>query len=83
MRQPSRLPVISKICWRWNTLTLLASFDDRRCRVLEMRVFGGMTPAQTAEALGVPEPSVRRELRLATAWLRQEHGAKQMLFLTP
>ena len=53
-------------------LSLLASFDERRCRILEMRLFAGMTPAETAEALGVSEPTVRRELRLAKAWLRQQ-----------
>ena len=53
-------------------LTRLASFDERRCRMLEMRFFGGMTPEETAEALGVSEPTVRRELRLAKAWLRQQ-----------
>ena len=53
-------------------LTLLAAVDERRCRILEMRLFAGMTPAETAEALGVSEPTVRRELRLARAWLRQQ-----------
>jgi RNA polymerase sigma-70 factor (ECF subfamily) len=50
----------------------LAFFDERRCRILEMRFFGGMTPEETAEALGVSEPTIRRELRLAKAWLRQQ-----------
>jgi RNA polymerase sigma factor (TIGR02999 family) len=53
-------------------LANLASFDERRCRILEMRFFGGMTPEETAEALGVSEPTIRRELRLAKAWLRQQ-----------
>jgi RNA polymerase sigma factor (TIGR02999 family) len=53
-------------------LTRLASFDERRCRILEMRFFGGMTPEETAEALGISEPTVRREMRLAKAWLRQQ-----------
>jgi RNA polymerase sigma-70 factor (ECF subfamily) len=50
----------------------LASFDERKCRILEMRFFGGMTPEQTAEALDISEPTVRRELRLARAFLRQQ-----------
>jgi DNA-directed RNA polymerase specialized sigma24 family protein len=37
-----------------------------------MRFFGGMTPEETAEALGISEPTVRREMRLAKAWLRQQ-----------
>lgn len=52
-------------------LDLLAAFDARKARILEMRFFGGMTPEETAESLGVSEPTVRRELRLAKAWLRR------------
>jgi RNA polymerase sigma factor (TIGR02999 family) len=59
-------------------LTLLASFDERRCRILEMRFFGGMTPEETAESLGVSEPTVRRELRLAKAWLRRQLTFEKM-----
>jgi RNA polymerase sigma factor (TIGR02999 family) len=53
-------------------LTLLETFDERRCRILEMRFYGGMGPREVAEALGISEPTVRRELRLARAWLRQQ-----------
>ena len=53
-------------------LTQLALIDERKCRILEMRYFAGMTPEQTAEALGVSEPTIRRELRLARAFLRQQ-----------
>ena len=49
----------------------LSRVDERRCRILEMRFFGGMTPQETAEALGVSEPTIRREMRLARAWLLQ------------
>jgi len=52
-------------------LELLAAFDARKARILEMRFFGGMTPEETAESRGVSEPTVRRELRLAKAWLRR------------
>jgi len=53
-------------------LAQLAQVDERKCRILEMRFFGGMTPEQTAEALGISEPTIRRELRLARAFLRQQ-----------
>jgi RNA polymerase sigma factor (TIGR02999 family) len=53
-------------------LTKLASFDERKSRVLEMRAFGGMTVEDTARALGVSEPTVKRDMRLAQAWLRRE-----------
>ena len=53
-------------------MSALARVDERKCRILEMRFFAGMTPEQTAEALGVSEPTIRRELRLARAFLRQQ-----------
>lgn len=52
-------------------LAELSRMDERKCRILEMRFFAGLTPEETAEALGVSEPTIRRELRLARAFLRQ------------
>jgi RNA polymerase sigma factor (TIGR02999 family) len=49
--------------------------DERRCRILEMRFFGGMTPGETAEVLGVSEPTIHREMRLARAWLLRRLAA--------
>ena len=46
-------------------LKKLAAFDERKCRVIEMRSFGGMSVEETARALGVSEPTVKRETRLA------------------
>ena len=53
-------------------LTRLADFDERKARVIEMRAFGGMSVEDTAEALGVSEPTVKRDMRFAQAWLRRE-----------
>jgi RNA polymerase sigma factor (TIGR02999 family) len=53
-------------------LRKLAAFDERKCRIIEMRSFGGMSVEETAAALGVSEPTVKRETRLAQAWLRRE-----------
>ena len=50
----------------------LAAFDERKARVVEMRAFGGMSVEDTAVALGVSAPTVKRDLRLAQAWLRRE-----------
>lgn len=58
-------------------LTKLASFDERKVRVVEMRAFGGMTVEDTARALGVSEPTVKRDMRLAQAWLRRELALTQ------
>ncbi len=50
----------------------LASFDERKCRVLELHYFGGLSQEEAAEVLGVSERTVRRDLRLAQAWLQKE-----------
>jgi len=55
-------------------LRKLATFDDRRSRVIEMRAFAGMSVEDTAVALGVSKPTVKRDMRLAHAWLRRELG---------
>lgn len=52
-------------------LTKLHAFDERKCRVVEMRYFGGCTVEETAEALGVSVITVIRETRVAEAWLRR------------
>lgn len=52
-------------------LSKLAAFDKRKCRVVEMRYFGGCTVEETAEALGVSTITVIRETRVAEAWLRR------------
>jgi len=57
-----------------NALTKLAAFDERRSRILEMRSFGGMSVEETALALGVSDTTVKREMRLAQAWIRRELG---------
>ncbi len=53
-------------------LTKLAALDERKSRVLEMRAFGGMSVEDTAVLLGVSVPTVKRDMRLAQAWLRRE-----------
>ena len=53
-------------------LTKLASFDERKSRVVEMRLFGGMKLSDIALALDVSEPTIKRDMRLARAWLRME-----------
>src|SRR6476620_1735213 len=55
-----------------SALTKRAAFDERKARVIEMRVFGGMSVEDTALALGVSEPTIKRDMRFAQAWLRSE-----------
>lgn len=53
-------------------LHALALVDERKCRVIEMRFFGGMTNEETAEALHVSLDTVKRDWRLAKLWLLRE-----------
>jgi RNA polymerase sigma factor (TIGR02999 family) len=53
-------------------LNALARDDERKARLVEMRFFGGMTGDEIAECLGISVHIVRRELRIAQAWLRRE-----------
>jgi len=53
-------------------LELLARSDPRKVQLIDMHYFGGMTAEESAIALALPVPLVRRELRLARAWLHKE-----------
>lgn len=53
-------------------LTRLAQFDPRQARILELRAFGGMTLAEIADELGVSLSTVKREWKVARAWLYRE-----------
>ena len=53
-------------------LERLEEQHPRKARLVEMRYFGGMTAEDSAAALDLPLHTVRRELRLAHAWLHRE-----------
>jgi RNA polymerase sigma-70 factor (ECF subfamily) len=55
-----------------DALSALAQFDARQARVVEMRFFGGLTVEETAEVLKISGPSVKRDWKLARAWLARE-----------
>ena len=46
--------------------------DARKARLVEMRFFGGLTAEESADVLQLPVITVRRELRVAQAWLQRE-----------
>lgn len=53
-------------------LDLLAHTDQLKVQLIEMRYFGGMTDDESATVLSLSVHVVRRELRLAQAWLHKE-----------
>ena len=50
-------------------LEALELIDEKLARVVELRYFGGLTPAEIAATLGSSESTVHRRWRLARAWL--------------
>ena len=53
-------------------LTRLAQLNEQQARIVELRYFGGLSIAETAEALHISTPTVTRAWRVAKAWLYQE-----------
>lgn len=53
-------------------LDRLDALSSRQRQVVEMRFFGGMTHEEVASVLDVSVPTVRRDWRLAQAWLKRE-----------
>jgi len=50
----------------------LARIDPRKVQVVEMRFFGGLSVEETAEVLKVSPVTVKRDWRVARAWLYRE-----------
>ena len=53
-------------------LTALGGIDQRKSQVVELRFFGGLSIEETAEVLKVSPETVKRDWKLAKAWLRRE-----------
>jgi RNA polymerase sigma factor (TIGR02999 family) len=56
-------------------LSALTDLDERLGRVVELRFFGGLTVAETAEALRISAETVHRDWKVAKAWLMRELAA--------
>jgi RNA polymerase sigma factor (TIGR02999 family) len=52
-----------------DALDQLAAFDDRKCKVVEMRFFAGLPAKEIAAVLKTTEATVRRDWVIAKAWL--------------
>jgi RNA polymerase sigma factor (TIGR02999 family) len=47
----------------------LATIDKQQCKIVELRFFGGLTVEETAVVLHISPATVKREWRIAKAWL--------------
>lgn len=52
-----------------DALERLATIDERKSKVIELRFFGGLSVEETAEVLGVSPLTVKRDWSMAKAWL--------------
>ena len=57
-------------------LRKLEKLNARQCRIVEQRYFGALSLEETAAALDVSLATVKRELRIARAWLANELGGE-------
>jgi RNA polymerase sigma factor (TIGR02999 family) len=54
------------------SLNALEKVDPRKCKAVELRYFGGLSMDEIAQTLDVSTVTVRRDLRMAEAWLYRE-----------
>ena len=55
-----------------DALKQLAAYDETQARIVELRFFGGLTIEETADALNISDSTVKREWRMAKAWLKAQ-----------
>ncbi len=64
--QPAELVALDK------SLTRLAAVDPQQARIVELRIFAGLTVEQTVEILNISPATVKRDWAVAKAWLLYE-----------
>ena len=58
-----------------DALVTLEKLDPRQARIVELRFFGGLSLEEAAEVVRVSVSTVRRDWRMAQAWLYQQLSA--------
>jgi len=53
-------------------LNALEKLDPRKCKAIELRYFAGFSMDEIAQTLDISPVTVRRELRMAEAWLHHQ-----------
>jgi RNA polymerase sigma factor (TIGR02999 family) len=66
---PNRAPELLALD---DALNRLAALDERQAKIVELRFFAGMSEEEAAEVLGVSSRTVKRDWRVAKAWLFKE-----------
>jgi RNA polymerase sigma factor (TIGR02999 family) len=66
---PERAPEILALD---EALNKLASLDERQSKIVELRFFAGMSEDEAGNVLGISARTVKRDWRIAKAWLFKE-----------
>lgn len=66
---PERAPEILALD---EALSRLGILDKRQAKIVELRFFAGMTEEETGDVLGISPRTVKRDWRVAKAWLFKE-----------
>lgn len=61
-----------------DALDRLAKLDVRRSKIVELRFFGGLSEEETGEVLGISARTVKRDWRVAKAWLYNEVSCNRL-----
>jgi RNA polymerase sigma factor (TIGR02999 family) len=56
------------------SLTRLGRVDPQQARIVELRIFAGLSVEDTADLLGISPATVKRDWSMAKAWLSLEIG---------
>ncbi len=59
-------------------LNELATFDERKAKIVELKFFGGLSVEETAEVLKISGVTVMREWSKAKAWLYRELSGERL-----
>jgi RNA polymerase sigma factor (TIGR02999 family) len=71
---PAREPA-AEILALDQALNKLSEFDERQSKIVELRFFFGMSEEEAASILGISARTVKRDWRIARAWLFKELNA--------
>ncbi|MEM1149195.1 MAG: ECF-type sigma factor [Pseudomonadota bacterium] len=64
-------------------LIRLAVIDEQKVAIIEMRYFGGLTIEEIAESTSLSEATVKRQWRVARAWLYSALNEQANAFIQP
>ena len=59
-------------------LIRLQAIDEEKAKIVELRFYGGLSPAEIGEVLGASESTIKRQWQVARAWLLDAMGGNSI-----